>query len=402
MRVLQINSTINWGSTGRIAEDIGENLQKIGAESYIAYGRYSNVSRSHGISICNKTGMFIHVLKSRLFDMHGLSSKNDTYTLIRKIEEIQPDIIHLHNIHGYYLNYKILFDYLSEKSIPIVWTLHDCWAFTGHCAHYMYSGCVKWKTQCYNCPLKTSYPASFFIDHSRRNYILKRNCFTSIRNLVIVTVSNWLAIEVSQSFLKNYDRRVIYNGVDTNVFMPQNKKLEFDNKFIILGVASFWTKKKGFDDFIQLRKLLSDEYLILLIGVNKRQCKALPAGIIGIERTNNVTELAEYYSTADVFVNPTWEDNFPTTNIEALACGTPVITYKTGGSPEAVSSNTGFIVNQGDLLGVVSAIRNVKLVGKEKYSVACRERAVRNFNKFERYQEYIDLYQKILSKNNNR
>jgi glycosyltransferase involved in cell wall biosynthesis len=398
MKVLQINSTINWGSTGRIAEDIGENLQKIGAESYIAYGRYSNVSRSHGISIYNKTGIFIHALKSRLFDMHGLSSKKDTYALIRKIEEIQPDIIHLHNIHGYYLNYKILFDYLSKKSIPIVWTLHDCWAFTGHCAHYMHRGCIKWKTQCYNCPLKTSYPASYFIDHSRQNYILKRNCFTSVRNMVIVTVSNWLAIEVSQSFLKKYDRRVIYNGVDTNVFMPLNKKSQFNNKFVILGVASFWTKKKGFDDFIQLRKFLPEEFLILLIGVNKRQCKSLPAGIIGIERTNNVTELAEYYSTADVFVNPTWEDNFPTTNIEALACGTPVITYKTGGSPEAVSANTGFIVDQGDLLGVVSAIKNVKLVGKEKYSAACRERAVQHFNKFERYQEYIELYQKILSK----
>lgn len=398
MKVLQINSTLNWGSTGRIAEDIGEKLQIGGDISYIAYGRYSNSSHSNSFSMGDKWGLFNHLFMSRLFDAHGLSSKKATYRLVNYINQIHPDIIHLHNIHGYYLNYRILFDYLSKKEIPIVWTLHDCWAFTGHCAHYMYNGCNKWKTQCYNCPLRTSYPASYWIDRSKQNFLIKRNCFTSVRDMFIVPVSNWLANDVSHSFLKKYETHVIYNGIDVNVFCPllPSDKWNFSDKFVIMGVASVWTKRKGLDDFIKLKTLLPNDYVILLIGLSKKQSKNLPKGIVGIERTNNVHELAEYYSMADVFLNPTWEDNFPTTNLEALACGTPVITYRTGGSPEAVSSDTGFVVDQGDLERVVAAIREIRSKGKSYYSRACRERAVRNFNKSDRYQEYIELYKRIL------
>lgn len=399
MKVLQINSTLNWGSTGRIAEDIGEQLKKDGNISYIAYGRYFNISHSNTFSLATKWGFLKHVFVSRLFDMHGLCSQKATYKLINYIDDIHPDIIHLHNIHGYYLNYRILFAYLSKKDIPIVWTLHDCWAFTGHCAHYMYSGCIRWKTQCFNCPLKTSYPASYWIDYSKQNYLIKKKSFTSIPNMVIVPVSNWLANDVSYSFLNKYETHVIYNGIDTNVFHPllSSKKLNFRNKFVIMGVASVWTKRKGLDDFIKLHTLLSDEYIILLIGLSKKQCQLLPKGIVGIERTNNIQELAEYYSIAEVFFNPTWEDNFPTTNLEALACGTPVITYRTGGSPEAINSDTGFVVDKGDLDGVVAAIKKIRLKGKGYYSCACRERAIQKFNKFDRYQEYIDLYKKILN-----
>ena len=398
MKVLQINSTLNWGSTGRIAEDIGEQLKKDGNISYIAYGRYFNISHSNIFSLATKWGFLKHVFVSRLLDMHGLCSQKATYKLINYIDEIHPDIIHLHNIHGYYLNYRILFDYLSKKNIPIVWTLHDCWAFTGHCAHYMHCGCTKWKTLCYSCPLKTSYPASYLLDRSKHNYLLKKNCFTSVHNMVIVPVSNWLANDISQSFLKDYKTHVLYNGIDTNVFIPTfSDKKSFKDKFIILGVASVWTKRKGLNDFVKMRKILSEDYLILLIGLNKKQCKSLPKGIVGIERTNNVRELAEYYSMAGAFFNPTWEDNFPTTNLEALACGTPVITYRTGGSPEAVSPDTGFVVEQGDLNGAIAAIQTIKSKGKSFYSHNCRERAVQKFNKFDRYKEYIYLYKKMLN-----
>ena len=402
--LLQINSVANTGSTGRIAEGIGQAAIKAGWKSYIAYGRYANPSQSELIKIGNKWDIWNHVLQTRLFDKHGLASKGATKKLIQRIEQIKPNIIHLHNIHGYYMNYPILFEYLSKNNIPVVWTLHDCWPFTGHCAYFSYLGCEKWKLQCKHCPNLKEYPTSFGLDNSNTNYKSRKKYFTLIHNLTLVPVSDWLENLVHQSFLKKCYSQRIYNGVDTAIFHPMPMSNSILNKYsipnsnFVLGVANVWEKRKGLQDFIQLRKILPTSYSIVLVGLNSRQIAELPNGIIGIQRTENVEQLRNLYTSALAFVNPTWEDNFPTTNLEALACGTPVITYQTGGSPEAISPETGFVVEQGDIQGMVNAIKKICQEGKETYSKACRDRAVRYFNKEERFQEYIDLYNQILSK----
>lgn len=402
--LLQINSVANTGSTGRIAEGIGQTAIKAGWKSFIAYGRNANPSQSELIKIGNKWDMYNHVLQTRLFDRHGLASKGATKKLIQRIEQIKPNIIHLHNIHGYYLNYPILFEHLSKNNIPVVWTLHDCWPFTGHCAYFSYLGCEKWKLQCKHCPNLKEYPTSFGLDNSNTNYKSRKKYFTLIHNLTLVPVSDWLENLVHQSFLKKCYSQRIYNGVDTTIFhsIPMSNsilnKYSIPNSNFVLGVANVWEKRKGLQDFIQLRKILPTSYSIVLVGLNSRQIAKLPNGIIGIQRTENVEQLRNLYASALVFINPTWEDNFPTTNLEALACGTPVITYRTGGSPEAISPETGFVVEQGDIQGMVNAIEKICQEGKSTYSKACRDRAVRYFNKEERFQEYINLYNQILSK----
>ena len=402
--LLQINAVINSGSTGRIAEEIGLKAMKNGWESYIAYGRNERPSKSKKIKIGNKFGIYWHVLITRLFDKHGLGSKRATKRLIKEIEKIQPDIIHLHNIHGYYLNYKILFEYLKTADIPVVWTLHDCWTMTGHCAHFESVNCYKWQKQCYKCVNKKKYPASLLIDRSKNNFTQKKELFTVVENIAIVPVSYWLEDIVKQSFLKNYNVRTIRNGVDLDIFSPpkektflQKRKIDV-SKNILLGVAGYWTEEKGLNDFVKLSRMLDENCQIVLIGLDKKQIQNIPKGIIGIEQTDNVEELSELYSTAMTFINPTYGDTFPTTNLEALACGTPVITYRTGGSVEAVDEKTGFIVEKGDLNAVIDVISKIKQKGKDFYSKKCRERAVNFFNKVDRFEEYIKLYNELLNK----
>ena len=399
--LLQINVTANWGSTGRIAEDIGQLVMLHGWESHIAYGRYVTESRSELYRMGSKKDLCGHLLATRLLDRHGLASRQATRRLIDYIDEVVPSIIHLHNIHGYFLNYPLLFDYLKQTNVPVVWTLHDCWAFTGHCAFFDYAKCERWKTGCHDCPQKRSYPESLFMERSRRNYEDKKHYFTSLQNLTLVPVSEWLESKVRQSFLGNCPIETIHNGIDMEVFKPsseQNKDGRLQGRCIALGVASVWDDRKGLADFIRLRELLPKDYAIVLIGLREAQIKQLPEGILGISRTNNRQELVDYYSIADAFVNPTWEDTFPTTNLEALACGTPVITYRTGGSVEAVTPETGYIVKQGDIKGLASALSEIKLKGKECYAKACRRRAVACFDKHTAYSKYLSLYQRLIDK----
>lgn len=399
-KLLQINVTANSGSTGRIAEEIGQLAISQGWESYIAYGRNAQPSKSNVIRVGSDFGVKVHGVQSRLFDNHGLASVCATRKLIKQIEGIKPDVIHLHNIHGYYLNYEILFKYLSELETPIIWTLHDCWSFTGHCSYFEFVGCDRWKTGCFDCPQKKSYPASILLDNSKRNYRLKKKYFNSIKNLTLVTVSDWLNNLVQQSFITNCSYKRIYNGVNLEVFKPlgenANKaireKYEIGNRFMLLGVASVWDDRKGLKDFVRLNELIDDDTCIVLVGLNENQLSELPKGIVGIKRTENIGQLAQIYSASDIFLNPTYEDNFPTTNLESLACGTCVVTYKTGGSIEAVSDDTGYIVNQGDLNKVVGIINEMKLKDKSQISAACRQRAVDLYNKDDRYAEYLELY----------
>ncbi|MGC9151640.1 MAG: glycosyltransferase [Microbacter sp.] len=399
--LFQINTVGNSGSHGQIAEAIGNLAMEHGWISYIAYARRPRASKSKLIKIGTKWDIGMHVFQTRLFDRHGFASRRATKILIKRIKAIQPDIIHLHNIHGYYLNIELLFEYLSFANIPVIWTLHDCWPITGHCSHFDFIGCDKWKTGCFECPQKNRYPKSILFDRSRKNYQQKKEFFTSIPNLTIVPVSKWLGNVVKQSFLRKKAVRVIYNGIDTTLFVPldvnkMKSKLRLEGKFIILGVASVWDDRKGLNDFVRLSQLLDSQYQIVLVGLTQQQIKKLPHTIIGISKIESTNQLVKYYSGANVFLNPTLEDTFPTTNLESLACGTPVITYKAGGSPEAIDSTTGIIVEKGDIHGIVNAIKMIHSKGKSFYSSACRERAVQFFSKEDRFEEYIDLYNELL------
>lgn len=400
-KLLQLNASLNKGSTGRIAEQIASLARSRGWEAYMVHGaRYVNVSEMIARQVVTPLGEKLHAVKSMLFDAHGLGSTLATRRVIEEIENLSPDIIHLHNIHGYYINYKVLFEYLRSVDIPVVWTLHDCWAMTGHCAWFDSINCERWKTGCYSCPLKGEYPKTLLLERSKRNYMLKKGLFASLGNMTIVPVSQWLEDIVKESILKGYPCHVINNGIDISVFSPLQSDLRselgVDDKTVLLGVASIWEERKGLQDFIKLAETLPDMYRIILIGVSDSQCESLPNNVIGVTRTDSQKELAEYYSMADVFVNPTYSDNFPTTNLEALACGTPIVTYRTGGSPESVTEETGLVVDKGDFDALVKAIEEVRAKGKTHYSHACRQRAVALYNKDDRYEDYIKLYESLL------
>ena len=393
--LLQINVTANWGSTGKIAEQIGLCAMSHEWKSYIAYGRMMNPSNSQLIKIGTKADVYAHFAEQLLFDDEGLGSRLATKRLIDKIKKINPDIVQLHNIHDHYLNYKILFDYLNKTNTKVVWTFHDCWAFTGHCFHFIQKNCDRWKTQCHDCPLKREYPKTV-LDRSYKNYNLKKLLF-GCKNLTIVPASYWMADFVKQSFLKDTRVDVIQNGVDLNVYRPCGEKLSVtDGKFRILAVSNVWCDDKGELDIYKLREMLPvDEYEMTMVGLSSAQVNNLPRDIKGIYRTQNVKELVRLYSESDVLVNPTYADTFPTVNLEALACGTPVITYKTGGSPEAIDQRTGAVVEQGSVEALAEAIRKMKI--HPLSSDDCRKRAERHFDKDKCFQKYIELYDNVIS-----
>lgn len=392
-KLLQINVTANWGSTGKIAEQIGLSAIHNGWESYIAYGRWANPSKSHLIKVGSKLDTYLHYGRQRIFDTEGLESKGPTKRLISQIDFFKPDVIHLHNIHDHYLNYKLLFEYLNNTNIKVVWTFHDCWAFTGHCFHFITKNCSKWINECNKCPLVHEYPNTLF-DRSKKNFALKKELFSANKNLTIVACSDWLGDFVRKSFFKEKRIEVIHNGTDLSIFRPLNN-LRKSEDFNIIGVSSVWDDKKGLYDIFKLRKILDDNYRITLVGLSKKQVKQLPKGILGIERTQNVQELVKLYSDSDVLINPTYADNFPSVNIESLASGTPVITYKTGGSPEAIDGKTGIVVAQGDIKSLSESI--VHLKENPLNSLDCRTRAMENFDKNKCFEKYIDLYNQLLA-----
>lgn len=399
MKILQINSVCGNGSTGRIVLDLSSVLTDNNIENYILYG-YGKSNYDLAKRIGGKFNIRQHQISTRFWGWHGFSSKKTTLELIDKLKEIKPDIIHLHNIHGFYINIEILFNYIKEQNIKTVWTLHDCWAFTGHCSYFDISECNKWQKLCNNCPNKKDYPISYFFDRSKEQFKKKKELFCNINNLTIVTPSNWLANLVKESFLSCYPIKVINNGIDLTAFHPQDndfrKKYNLESKFVILAISMSLNTRKGIDYIFDLSNKLGDDCKIVLLGLDKNDTSKIPNNILAIERTNSINELAQIYSAVDVFVNPTLEDNFPTVNIEALACGTPVITFNTGGSPEAISDNTGIITKEKSTQALLNAINIIKKNTKNYYKKNCIKRANELYNKEKKYNEYIALYKSII------
>ena len=402
-KLLIIGSYLNYGSPGIICEQIGLASAARGWECYMVHGfKYRNPSKLKTFCVVSKFQELVHKAVSFLLDAHGLASGKETKRLVKLIKRIEPDVINLHNLHGYYLNYEVLFKFLRSVDIPIVWTLHDFWPVTGHCVHFDYEGCDKWKTGCAHCPQLDSYPRSLFLDRSERNYKLKKSLFTSPQRMTIIPVSHWVASLVKESFLGKYPIHAIYNGVDMNVFKHVDsdcrQRLGLEGKFVLLGVSSPWYKMKGFDDYMELGKRISDDCRIVMVGVNRKQTALLPPNMIGLERTDSMEELVKYYSMADVVLNLSYQETLGMTTVEGLACGTPEIVYNRTASPELLTPETGRIVEAGNIEQLVAAVVELKAFGKERFEKACRKRAVDCFNGKDRYNEYVDLFESLTRK----
>lgn len=408
MRIVQINTVCGTGSTGKIVADLYSIAEKAGYTPFIAYGRGCAPSEIRSFKIGNPFDFGSHVLVNFIRGKNGFASKAVTKGFLKWIDTINPDILHLHNLHGFYLHVGILFEYIKSHNIRVVWTLHDCWPMTGQCAYFDYAHCDKWKTSCHHCPVyRSDYPYSLFCDNSRQNYILKRNAFTGVKEMTIVTPSYWLADIVKKSFMNEYPVRVISNGINLELFSPSDKpeptniisSLCNTTTKIVLGVANVWSKRKGLDYFLQLINMLNEEYHIVLIGLSKKQQAEIHAKygnrVTVITKTSNQKELATWYQRAYVYVNPTLEDNFPTTNLEALACGTPVITFNTGGSPECITDSCGIVVEKGNLQKLKEAILSIGN-RSEITSSSCRKQAL-HYNKDIQFIKYIDLYRHIMN-----
>lgn len=365
MKVLMINVVCGIRSTGRICTDLATALEAEGHEVKIAYGReyVPEQYRKYAVRIGTNLDVKLHGVKARFFDACGFGSKKASEKFIEWVKEYDPDVIHLHNLHGYYINIEVLFNYLRTCGKKIIWTLHDCWAFTGHTAYCDAIGCERWKKGCFNCPLKNEYPRSY-IDRSKENWAKKKKLMTGIANMTIVTPSNWLAGFVKESFLKEYPVHVIHNGIDSTQFKPLPNELKehfgIKGETMILGVASAWNEYKGYSDYIKLADILGDRYQVVLVGLTEEQKNNLPANVLGITRTNSVKELAQIYSAADIVLNLSKTENYPTVNLESMCCGTPVITYDVGGSKESVEPSGGIVVARGNIWAVVEAIKSKK------------------------------------------
>ena len=394
MKIVEIN-TVHYGSTGKIMLQIADLAREQGHEAYTfsrAWSKQALPNENHtffGSYLENG----IHRFVAPITGNECMYSRAGTKKLIKRLKEIEPDVVHLHNLHGFYINLPLLFGYLKTISARVIWTLHDCWSFTGHCSYFDMIGCEKYKSGCFDCPIYRAYPKSYF-DNSKKMFQRKKEWFLGVKDLTIVTPSRWLADRVKESFLGEYPVKVINNGIDLDIFKPCisdfKKNHGIEDKYIVLGVAFGWGARKGLDVFVELSKRLGSSYQIVLVGTNDNVDKMLPENIISIHRTQNQQELAELYSVADVLANPTREDTYPTVNMEAIACGTPVVTFKTGGSPEIVGEGCGAVVPKNDISAFEEEIKKACQNGKNS---SLRQIAENQFNKSDRFKDYINLYE---------
>ena len=391
MKVVQINP-VCYASTGKIAVEISKILKEQDIENYILYTS-GNSNYDCAIKYANDFQIKINALKAKLFGNYGFNSNLITRNLIKELKRINPDVIHLHNLHGHNVNLNILFKYLKSIDVKTIWTFHDCWAFTGYCMYFDYIGCNKWQEQCDLCTQAKQY--SWGRNKCKLLYNKKKKLFCGIKNMIIVTPSRWLGELTKKSFMKEYPIKVINNGIDIDVFKPMEsnfrQKYDLENKKIILGVAMGFGKRKGYNYFLQLAEKVDDSTKIVLVGTNDEQKKNAPENVICINSTSNQMELAQIYSAADIFVNCTLEDNFPTVNLEALACGTPIITFNTGGSVECIENDdVGVVVEQGDVNGIIANIET--LLERENIAQLCREKAEQYYDSKKCFEKYIELY----------
>lgn len=402
MNLLQINTVGNIGSTGRIAEQIGIEAIRNGWKSYIACAR-SNQSKSEIIRIGAKWHRYPNVLWTRIFDSDSPLSRIYTLKFINDIKKLSPDIIHLHNLHGYYLHVPTLLEFLGEYNRPVVWTLHDCWPFTGHCSHFDFCGCCRWKTLCYKCPQKMEYPASWVFDRSKKNYLEKRALISRIKNLILIPVSDWLCNIAISSGIYYSMIQVIRNGIDLSSFSmgsaaSQTKFIPDKSRKMVLFVSNIWNYKKGFHLIPKLSEMLGSKFQCIVVGTNKKQTDYLKKfGISSIKRTENVGELANLYKMADVFVNTSLEESLPTVNMEAIACGTPVAAFDVGGTRETIPDNKiGLLSNRGDIANMKASIVDLAFSNRDKVRNMCISAAKIHFDARKAFKKYISLYSSIL------
>lgn len=389
MKVLIINSVCGIGSTGKICTQIADKYISKGNTCIIAYGRgivpteYKAIAKRIGSDI----GVKLSVLHTRITDKHGFFNKRATKKFLKWANEYNPDVVWLHNIHGYYINVEMLFEWIkSRPDMQVKWSFHDSWSFTGHCSYADEKRCNKWIDGCCDCEFTRDYPAAF-CDNSRKNYIKKKEVFCGVKNMTLYAASKWMSNNLKKSFLSQYDVEVMDNGVDREIFKPTQgdfrKKYNLENKYVVLGVSFVWGVKKGLDVFVELSKRLGQEYAIVLVGTNEKIARSLPDSIITINRTHNQEELAKIYTAADVFVNPTREDTYPTVNMESICCGTPVITFETGGSPESIDENTGSVVPCNDIDALYKEI--IRICTEKPYTTEMCVEAGKRFDKTYKY-----------------
>lgn len=371
MKYLFVNAVAGSGSTGKIAADQCRELQAQGHQCVLAYGRWqANCEDIATYKIGTVFDYHVHGLYTRLFDRHGFGSKRATKRFLKWVVKYDPDVIWIHNIHGYYINIELFFAYLRQAGKKVYWTLHDCWAFTGHCAHFTYADCYKWKEDCCHCSQKGRYPKSNLFDNSRQNYLRKRKAFCGVKDMTLISPSQWLADFVKESFLKEYPVQVVRNRIDTKIFKPTDsdfrKQYGLEDKRVLLGVASTWEERKGLNDYLKLAQVLNDQYRIVLVGLNKKQMKNLPTNILGVAKTESAKQLAEIYTASDLFVNLSYEENYPTVNLEAQACGIPVIAYDAGGAGETLDAdNKDNLVSIGMIMEVK---RRIEILIRDEYT----------------------------------
>lgn len=397
-KILQINSG-NYGSTGNIMLNISKKIEEYEHVSYISYANSRTNKKkklANSILIGNKLERNLHLKLAYYTGLNGCFSNLGTKKFLMKIDELKPDIIHLHNLHNCYINLKALFNYIKSKKIPVVWTLHDCWAFTGQCTHFTKVECDRWKTGCFDCPQYQKYPSSL-LDKTKKMYEEKKKWFTGVENLTLVTPSHWLANKVSQSFLKDYKVEVVNNGIDLRQYKPTPSNFRHqhgiqDKHILLLGVADGWTESKGLNIFMGLSKKISDKYKIVLVGLSNEQIKELPSNIIGFPKTSNIKELVEIYSAADWFINPSLEETMSLVTIEALACGTPAIVSNSTAVPETVDSKCGVVV---DHLSVEHFARAIEALYQPFLEGDCIDRA-KKYDMNVKFNEYINIYKKLI------
>lgn len=397
MRVAFINSVSGFGSTGHIVYD----LSRIpGVQGRIYFGRKKNLTDADTYRITTLSGNFRHCVMTFLMDRQGFCNQKETEKMVENLKQFRPDLVHLHNLHGFYLNCPVLFRYLKESGVPVVWTMHDCWAFTGHCAHYDSVNCMQWKTGCTSsCPGALKYPFTFNKTQVPVMYERKKELFASLpaSQMTIAAPSSWLSSEIRQSFLSEYPVRVIHNGIRLNVFRPTTSQFRMEHhlesKNILLAVASSWDRFKGLEDLKKISSSLKENQTLIVVGLRKDQMWGFDSDhSILLERTESVQQLCDLYSSADLLLNLTYDDTFPTVNLEAQACGCPVLTYRTGGSPESITEQTGIIVDRGNLNRVISLVKSMDSGANEEERKACRRNALR-FDHQNMLNSYRNLYE---------